>query len=139
VAEIRRWKAARGLALNTPVEGVRVHAEGPMDREEVAGASRCAVEFLVGAPPVERRIKAVNPKTAAIGRLFRERTPRVLEAIRGVEAGRWPSLLAGDGPLRVGEFDLPREALEVEEESTIRGASVEVHRVQGAMVVFPGR
>ncbi len=137
VAEIRRWKAARGLALNTPVAGIQVFAEGPVDREEVAGATRCAVGFLPGAPPVERRIKAVSPRAAALGRTFRERTPRVLEALRSVGPAEWGALFAGSGPLRLGEFEVPREALDVEEESTLRGASVEVRRVPGATVVFP--
>ncbi|MEM3086188.1 MAG: valine--tRNA ligase [Halobacteria archaeon] len=137
VAEIRRWKAAHGLPLNAPVESIRVYAEGPVDREEVAGATRCAVEFLPGAPPVERTVKSVTPRAAALGRLFREKTPSVLEALRGVEAARWPSLLEGSGPLRLGEFEVPREALHVEEASTLRGAPVEVRRMRGATVVFP--
>lgn len=140
VAEIRRWKAAAGLPLNAPVEGIRVHADGPLDRAEVAGATRCQVEFRAGAPPVERRIKSVKPRTAALGRVFRERTPRVLEAVRAVGPEAWSSLLASPGAtLRLGEFDVPREALEVEEESVLRGEAVEVRRVQGAIILFPAR
>jgi valyl-tRNA synthetase len=117
VGALRKYKSERNLALNEPLERVRVYGEGlEAFREDVAGAMHVDVlEVLDERPAVETVVAGIDLDYSLVGPEFGGDVPDIDAAI---EAGEYE--LDGD-TLRAAGHELDAGMFEVEEERRYDG------------------
>ena len=119
VGALRKYKSERNLALNEPMERVRVYGNG-LDiepfREDVAGAMHVErLEVLEERPAVETVVSGIDLDYSLVGPEFGGDVPEIDAAI---EAGEYELV---DGTLRAAGHELDAEMFEVEEERRYDG------------------
>jgi valyl-tRNA synthetase len=119
VGALRKYKSERNLALNEPMERVRVYGDG-LDiepfREDVAGAMHVErLEVLEERPAVETVVSGIDLDYSLVGPEFGGDVPEIDAAI---EAGEYELV---DGTLRAAGHELDAEMFEVEEERRYDG------------------
>jgi valyl-tRNA synthetase len=117
VGALRKYKSERNLALNEPLEHVRVYGEGlEAFREDVAGAMHVEVlEVLDERPAVETVVAGIDLDYSLVGPEFGGDVPDIDAAI---EAGEYE--LDGE-VLRAAGHELDAGMFEVEEERRYDG------------------
>jgi valyl-tRNA synthetase len=119
VGALRKYKSDRGMALNEPIERVRVYGDG-LDvgafAEDVAGAMHVErLEVLAERPAVETVVSGIDLDYSLVGPEFGGDVPDIDAAI---EAGEYELV---DGGLRAAGHDLDAEMFEIEEERRYDG------------------
>ncbi|MEF8843363.1 MAG: valine--tRNA ligase [Haloarculaceae archaeon] len=119
VGALRKYKSDRGLALNEPIERVRVYGDG-LDvgafAEDVAGAMHVErLEVLAERPAVETVVSGIDLDYSLVGPEF---GGDVADIDAAIEAGEYD--LDGE-VLRAADHELDAEMFEVEEERRYDG------------------
>jgi valyl-tRNA synthetase len=119
VGALRKYKSERDMALNEPLERVRVYGDG-LDvgafAEDVAGAMHVeSLEVLDERPAVETVVAGIDLDYSLVGPEFGGDVPDIDAAI---EAGEYELV---DGGLRAAGHELDAEMFEVEEERRYDG------------------
>ena len=138
VAEIRKMKHDRGMALNAPLKKVMIHSPEKIDIRDIAGAVNAEVEFLDEMPEIESRIKRLKPKYNVLGPIFRDKTKKIVKLVerlgdkeiqKFVNSGNYEIEI--DGEL----IELKSDWFDVEIEKQIGGRDVVVLEVKRASVI----
>jgi len=119
VGALRKYKSDRGMALNEPIQRVRVYGDG-LDvaafAEDVAGAMHVGtLEVLEERPAVETVVSGIDLDYSLVGPAFGGDVPDIEAAI---ESGEYE---LADDTLRAAGHDLDDEMFEVEEERRYDG------------------
>ncbi|MDM7935511.1 MAG: class I tRNA ligase family protein, partial [Methanothrix sp.] len=137
-AALRRYKAERGLALNAPLPGITVYSDLGIETTDLQGVANSRVESRRGRPQIEAVPIAVNPQMRVIGPIFKDRSRRVIEALRSMDPATVSAQRASGG-IRVdigGEaLEVPPEAVEVVVENRSAGLAVDLLQVGAATVM----
>jgi valyl-tRNA synthetase len=85
VAELRRYKHDRGMALNAPLGHVTVYAPEPVDDAGDAGRALAAdARWCTGTPRLEEVADGVDFNMAIIGPALRKQARGFMEAVRAL-------------------------------------------------------
>ncbi|MDD1732416.1 MAG: valine--tRNA ligase [Methanothrix sp.] len=137
-AAIRRYKAEKGMALNSPLPGIVVYSDLGLETFDLSGVANSSVESRAGKPDIEMKPVAVKPQMKVIGPRFKDKSGRIIRALAAMDPAKAAEQKAS-GLIKVevdGEsIDLPAEAAEIETETLSAGLAVDVLRLDGASVL----
>jgi len=138
LVEVRRLKHDRGLALNAPLNSVKVYSPVEIDARDLSGALNSEVEVLSEMPEIKTAVKELKPKYSIIGPLLRDKAKEVIKKVNSMPKEEIERFLS-EGKTNVevsGEnVEVQKDWFEAVEEKTFRGKDVEVLEVNGAVVV----
>ena len=137
IAEIRRLKHDRGLALNAPLRMIRIYSPVEIDPRDIGGALNSKVEVLKEKPEVEERIKEVKPDFSVLGPKFRDRVKDIVKIVNSLEEEEKEKLVTEGLKLEVGgeTVELKPEWFRAVREKVVSGKVVDVVEV-GEAVAF---
>jgi valyl-tRNA synthetase len=137
-AALRRYKAEKGMALNSPLPGIVVYSDLALETFDLVGVANSQVDSRTGSPMIEMKPVAVKPQMKIIGPRFKDRSGKIINALGGMD----PALVAGQkaaGTIAVpveGEIiEVPPEAAEIVVESLSAGEAVDILRLDNATVL----
>jgi len=137
-ATLRRYKAEKGMALNSPLPGIVVYSDLDLETADLAGVANSPVESRTGKPHLEMKPVAVKPQMKVIGPRFKGMSQRIIAALNSMD----PADVARQkeaGLIRVdldGEIlQLPPEAAEVEVQTLSAGEAVDILKTEEATVL----
>ncbi len=137
-AALRRYKAERGLALNSPLPGIVVYSDMGLETMDLQGVANSAVESLVGRPEIEMRPVSVKPQMKILGPKFKDRSSMIIKALAAMDPAEVARQKAS-GSIRVelnGEvLEVAAPAVEVVTETLSAGEAVDVLKVGIATVL----
>ncbi len=130
VAGLRKYKSERGLALNEPLERVRVFGDGLAPySDDIAGAMHVERLELLSAPPtIESVVTGVDLEYSLVGPAFGAEVPAIEAAL---EAGEFA---VEDGQLTAAGNELDAEMFRVNEQRQYEGRG-ELLELEGAIVI----
>ena len=137
-AALRRYKAEKGMALNSPLPGIVVYSDSALETFDLVGVANSPVESKTGDPMIEMKPVSVKPQMKIIGPRFKDKSHKIIRAISLMEPGLVASQKTA-GQIRVeleGEIiELPPEAAEVEVETLSAGEAVDILNLGVATVL----
>lgn len=138
VATLRRYKAEKGMALNSPFPGIVVYSDLDLETADLAGVANSLVESRIGKPQLELKPMAVKPQMKVIGFWFKDKSFRIIAALNSMD----PADVARQkeaGSIAVhldGEIiELPIETAEVEVQTLSAGEAVDILKTKDATVL----
>jgi valyl-tRNA synthetase len=138
VAEIRKMKHEKGMALNAPLKKVMLYSENDFDIRDIAGAVNSEVEVLSEMPVIGTRISSIKPRYNIIGPKLREKAKEVVKRINKMSYEELTDFIES-GSIQI---DINGEKIEVfadwfefEFEKTVEGRGVEVIEVENALIM----
>ena len=90
-AALRRYKAEKGMALNSPLSGIVVYSDLALETIDLVGVANSQVESRTGSPQIEMKPVAVKPQMKIIGPRFKDKSGKIIKALGGMD----PALVAG--------------------------------------------
>ena len=137
-AALRRYKAEKGMALNSPLTGIMVYSDMTLETFDLVGVANSPVESMTGCPKIEMKPKAVKPQMKIIGPRFKDKSHKIINALSAMD----PNIVASQktaGQIRVeleGEvIEVPPEAATVEIETLSAGEAVDILNLGAATVL----
>lgn len=137
-ATLRRYKAEKGMALNSPLPGIVLYSDLDLETADLAGVANSPVESRMGKPQLEMKPIAVKPQMKVIGPRFKGISQRIIAALNSMD----PADVARQkeaGLIRVdldGEMlQLPPEAVEVDVQTLSAGEAVDILKTKEATVL----
>ena len=137
-AALRRYKAEKGMALNSPLTGIMVYSEMTLETFDLVGVANSPVESMTGCPKIEMKPKAVKPQMKIIGPRFKDKSHKIINALSAMD----PNIVASQktaGLIRVeleGEvIEVPPEAATIEIETLSAGEAVDILNLGAATVL----
>ncbi|MDD1676446.1 MAG: valine--tRNA ligase [Methanomicrobiales archaeon] len=136
IAEVRRFKHDRGMALNAPLGLITIY-NSPIgdDAGDTARALNAAVEFRGGEPALERTVADIVFNKAVVGKTFRKKAGAFMEAVRSLPP---EALLNPPATIRIDgeETGLPGDAFTPKIAFSVAGKTVDLLTVGGATVTI---
>jgi valyl-tRNA synthetase len=137
-AALRRYKAEKGMALNSPLPGIVVYSEFSLETMDLGGVANSSVESKKGTPNIETKPVAVKPQMKVLGPLFKDLSGKIIKVLNAMDPGEVARQKAS-GLIKV-EFDdkvleVPAEAVEVIVETLVAGSAVDILRLDKATVL----
>ncbi|MCU0638129.1 MAG: class I tRNA ligase family protein, partial [Methanothrix sp.] len=137
-AAIRRYKAEKGMALNSPLPGIVVYSNLGLETFDLSGVANSPVESRTGSPEIEMKPIAVRPQMKIIGPRFKDKSAKIIKALSTMDPAQAAEQRAS-GSIKVevdGEMmDLPVEAAEIAFETMSAGSAVDILSLEGASVL----
>jgi len=137
-AALRRYKAEKGMALNSPLTGIMVYSDMTLETFDLVGVANSPVESMTGCPKIEMKPKAVKPQMKIIGPRFKDKSHKIINALSAMD----PNIVASQktaGLIRVeleGEvIEVPPEAATIEIETLSAGEAVDILNLGAATVL----
>jgi valyl-tRNA synthetase len=137
-AALRRYKAEKGLALNSPLPGIVVYSDLDLETFDLSGVANSSVESRIGRPDIEMKPVAVKPQMKVLGPRFKDKSGKIIHAISAMD----PEVVASQkvaGAIAVpfeGEtVEIPPEAVEIVTETLSAGLAVDVLKLETATVL----
>jgi valyl-tRNA synthetase len=137
-ATLRRYKANKGMALNSPLPGIVVYSDLALETFDLKGVANSQVESRTGSPMIEMKPVAVKPQMKIIGPRFKDRSGKIIKALGAMD----PALVASQmarGSIQVeveGEtIEVPQQAAEIVTETLSAGEAVDILRLEKATVL----
>ena len=136
---VRRYKSDRGMALNSPLEGIEVYCNLDLETADLSGSTGSPVSVKRGRPEIVTRVAEVKPSMKAIGPVFKERSGEIIgelkkmdpeEVARMAEAGEIEVDLGGE------VVKLGPAAVEIVTETLSSGRAVDMIVLDGATVLI---
>jgi valyl-tRNA synthetase len=135
VAEVRRYKHDRGLALNAPLGAVSVYAPVHIDDAGDAGrALNATVQWRHEEPKLERVVADIDFTMSIIGPAFRKKAKAVMDAVKALPPHRIlnpPRTITVDGE----ELALPENAFSPKYTFMLEGEEVDVLTLGDGVIV----
>ena len=137
VAEVRRLKHDKGMALNAPLKLIKIFSPIEVDARDIGGALNARVEILSEIPEISIRIKALKPKYGILGPMFRDKVKKIVKAVNELSEEDKDRLLREGLEISIdGEvIKLEKDWFEAEIEKVVSGREVDVLEVGGAIIV----
>jgi valyl-tRNA synthetase len=135
---IRRYKSEKGMALNSPLQGIVVYSDLDLETVDLRGVANSAVDYRKGAPEIETRPIAVKPQMKVLGPMFKDKSAGVIRALSALDpveiakqkaAGKILVSLDGIG------LEVPPEAVDIITETLSAGMAVDVINAGEATVL----
>jgi valyl-tRNA synthetase len=137
-AALRRYKAEKGMALNSPLTGITVYSDMTLETFDLVGVANSPVESMTGCPKIEMKPVAVKPQMKIIGPRFKDKSHKIINALSAMD----PNIVASQktaGLIRVeleGEvIEVPPEAATIEIETLSAGEAVDILNLGAATVL----
>jgi len=137
-AAIRRYKAEKGMALNSPLPGIVVYSELDLETADLAGVANSPVESRTGKPLLEVKPIAVKPQMKVIGPRCKDMSQRIIAALNSMDPAdisRQKEAGSIDVDLDGEIVQLPPQAVEVEVQTLSAGEAVDIIKVKEATVL----
>jgi valyl-tRNA synthetase len=112
-ATIRRYKAEKGLALNTRLPGIVVYSELDLETIDLQGAANSPLELRKGKPEIEMNPIGIKPLMKILGPKFKDKTSNIIAALNAMS----PTELAKQKAQGVVKINLDGVLLEIDSES----------------------
>nr|QNO45704.1 isoleucine--tRNA ligase [Methanosarcinales archaeon ANME-2c ERB4]QNO47811.1 isoleucine--tRNA ligase [Methanosarcinales archaeon ANME-2c ERB4] len=136
---IRRYKSEHGMALNAPLDDIKIYADAIFDCSDIAGAANTSVQVIAGTPDFEHRAVGTKPNMKVLGPIFRKDAGKIVKALSDMD----PDVVAQEvqsGVIRIAvgseTFEVPADSVAIEREVVLGGRAVDVIEVNGAVVVI---
>ena len=137
-AALRRYKAEKGMALNSPLPGIVVYSEFGLETMDLGGVANSTVESKTGSPNIEMKPVAVKPQMKVLGPLFKDLSGKIIKVLNAMDPGEVARQKAS-GSIKVevdGKvLDVPADAVEVIVETLLAGLAVDILRLDKAIVL----
>jgi len=137
-AALRRYKAEKGLALNSPLPGIVVYSDLGLETFDLSGVANSPVESRSGRPDIEMKPVAVKPQMKILGPRFKDKSGRIIKALGAMDPAEVAAQKA-KGAIVVsldGEaVEIPAEAAEIVVETLSAGLAVDVLQLEKATVI----
>jgi valyl-tRNA synthetase len=137
-AALRRFKAEKGMALNSPLPSITVYSDLGLETVDLAGVANSTVESKKGQPEIETRAVAVKPQMKVLGPRFKDKSAKIIKAILAMDPGEVARQKAA-GSIEVEldkeTFEVTPDAVEIITETLSAGEAVDVLRVGEATVL----
>jgi valyl-tRNA synthetase len=137
-AALRRYKAEKGMALNSPLPGIVVYSDLGLETFDLSGVANSTVESRTGSPEIEMKPVAVKPQMKVIGPRFKDKSAKIIKALAEMDPAK-AAEQRSCGSIRVevdGEMiDLPAEAAEIAVETLSSGLAVDILSLDAASVL----
>jgi valyl-tRNA synthetase len=137
-AALRRYKAEKGMALNSPLTGITVYSDMTLETFDLVGVANSPVESMTGCPKIEMKPVAVKPQMKIIGPRFKDKSHKIINALSAMD----PNIVASQktaGLIRVELEDevieVPPEAATIEIETLSAGEAVDILNLGAATVL----
>jgi valyl-tRNA synthetase len=134
-AALRRYKAEKGMALNSPLPGIVVYSEFSLETMDLGGVANSTVESKKGTPNIEMKPTAVKPQMKVLGPLFKDLSGKIIKVLNAMDPGEVARQKAS-GLIKVEVddkvLDVPAEAVEVIVETLVAGSAVDILRLDNA-------
>jgi valyl-tRNA synthetase len=135
---LRRYKAEKGLALNSPLPGIMIYSDLGLETFDLVGVANSPVQSRTASPEIEMKPVAVKPQMKIIGPRFKDKSGKIIKALSAMD----PVIVArqkASGSIQVevaGELiNLPAEAADVTVETISAGLAVDVLRLNSSTVL----
>ena len=138
-ASLRRYKAEKGMALNSPLPGIVVYSDLALETADLVGVANSPVESKTGKPLLEMKPIEVKPQMKVIGPLFKDRSQGIIAALKAMGPADVASHMdAGSIAVDIeGEtIQLPAHAVEVEVQTLSAGEAVDILKTKAATVLI---
>ncbi|MDD1723623.1 MAG: valine--tRNA ligase [Methanospirillum sp.] len=135
IAEIRRYKHDKGLALNAPLGGVTVYTPSAMDDECDAGAAlNCTLTWKTGMPELKQVVSGVRFDMGIIGPKLRGKAKAFMETIEKMPR---EDLLTIPEMIEIGgeTIAVPGGAVIPQLSYTVAGSSVDLIPVNDSIII----
>ena len=86
-AALRRYKAEKGMALNSPLPGIVVYSDITLETFDLVGVANSPVESRTGDPKIEMKPVSVKPQMKIIGPRFKDKSHKIIESHKSMEPG----------------------------------------------------
>ncbi|MGC9435701.1 MAG: valine--tRNA ligase [Methanomicrobiales archaeon] len=139
VAEIRRYKHDRGMALNAPLGRVTVYVPEPIDDGGDAGrAVNADLVWRTERPALEQVVADVSFDMSVVGPAFRGNARAFMDAVRALPAEQ---IASPPATLVVGgeEMEVPAGSFSPVYEYRVAGEAVDVITLDGVVITITGR
>ncbi len=138
VAAVRKFKHDKGMALNAPLKKLIVYSElDGLDTRDIEGATNAEVELVKEMPEVKERVKALKPKFAVIGPMFRDKAKQLIKAVESLSEEDRERLLK-EGAIQINldgaSVEVKAEWFEAVTEKSIEGKEVEMLETENSVV-----
>ena len=137
-AALRRYKAEKGMALNSPLPGIVVYSEYSLETMDLGGVANSSVESKTGSPDIEMKPVAVKPQMKVLGPLFKDLSGKIIKVLDAMDPGD-VARQKSSGSIKVevdGKvLDVPAEAVDVIVETLLAGSAVDILRLDKAIVL----
>lgn len=137
-AAIRRYKAEKGLALNSPLPGITVYSGEKLETIDLQGVANSPVQSMTGSPDIETRPTGVKPSMKILGPRFKGDAGRIIKALNSMDPADVASQKdSGKIDVSLGgiSVEIPSEAVEVLYQTLSSGSAVDLLRVGEATVL----
>jgi valyl-tRNA synthetase len=137
-AALRRYKAEKGMALNSPLPGIVVYSEFSLETMDLGGVANSTVESKTGSPNIEMKPVAIKPQMKVLGPLFKDLSGKIIRVLNTMDPGEVAGQKAsGSIEVEVGGkvLDVPADAVDVIVETFLAGSAVDILRLDEAIVL----
>jgi valyl-tRNA synthetase len=137
VAELRRYKHDRGMALNAPMGRITIYTDHFLD--EAGDASRALnaeIQWRKETPSLERELKEIKFNMGVIGPRFKKQARTFMEVVRSLPMEQLvqpPETLSLDGE----EVPVPENSFTPLFSYIVEGKKVDLIRIGGMFVTIP--
>jgi valyl-tRNA synthetase len=137
-AALRRYKAEKGMPLNSPLPRIVVYSDLNLETTDLCGVANSLVESKIGNPDIEMKPVAVKPQMKVLGPLFKDLSSKIIKALNVLDPLEAASQKASgminvevDGVVR----EVPAEGVEVVAQTLLAGSAVDILRLDNAVVL----
>jgi valyl-tRNA synthetase len=135
VAEVRRYKHDKGMALNAPLGKITIYTPTAIDDAgDAARALNAEVEWRAETPKLERVVSNVAFNHAVVGPTFRKKAKAFMEAVKAMPAEQLmnpPASVVLEGE----EMAIPADAFTPQFTYMVGGAAVDVLSLEDDVII----
>ena len=138
-AAIRRYKAEKGLALNSPLPVITVYAGGKLETTDLQGVANSPVQSMTGSPEIETRPTGIKPSMKILGPKFKGDAGKIIKALNSMGPDDVASQKASGATIKVNidgrPVQIPSEAVEILTQTLSSGSAVDLLKVGEATIL----
>lgn len=138
ISEVRRLKHDNGLALNAPINSLKIFSKLDFDVSDISGALNGEVFLINDNPDIKEIVKELKPDYGVIGPLLRERAKIVIDTVNNLDEASKKMIANGNSI----ELEISGDRIEVRGEwfvpvieKTLGGKDVKVLEIDKTTVV----
>lgn len=138
-AAIRRYKAEKGLALNSPLPVITIYARGKLETTDLQGVANSPVQSMTGSPEIETRPTGIKPSMKILGPKFKGDAGKIIKALNSMGPDDVASQKASGATIKVNidgrPVEIPSEAVEILTQTLSSGSAVDLLKVGEATIL----
>ena len=142
IASLRRWKGEKGIALNAPMENVKIFSNR-LDileacKEDIKATLNIKnLEISSDVAKIERKVVSLKPVYASIGKKYREKAKEIYRLLKEIDPNEIYMRIEKEGKTSIEGFEISKEDLKFEFSYSIQGEKVDIISVDDNIIAVP--